>query len=54
MASSPASQRHHVGRAERGGIGEAEVEVVEEFGAPARLRYPRVELGWTSTTGDEL
>src|SRR5215467_8612951 len=40
----PASERHHIGRAERGGIGKAEVEVVEELRTPARRRNDRVEL----------
>ncbi len=50
----PAGQRHHIGRAERGGVGEAEVEVVEEFRAPARRAYLRVELLGEGEVGELL
>jgi hypothetical protein len=40
----PASERHHIGRAECGGIGKSEIEVVEELGVPARRGNDRVEL----------
>jgi hypothetical protein len=41
---APAGKRHHIGRAERGGVGKADVEVVEESRAPTRRSYRRVEL----------
>ena len=40
----PRHERHHVGGAERGRVGEAEVEVVEEPRLPAGRADPRVQL----------
>ena len=40
----PPGERHHIGRAERGGVGEAEVQVVGELGTPAGRGHDRVEL----------
>jgi hypothetical protein len=40
----PAGERHHIGRAERRGVGEAQVEIVEELRTPARHGNDRVEL----------
>jgi len=41
---APAGERHHVRRAERGGVREAEVEVVGELRTPARRGNDRVEV----------
>ena len=37
-------ERHDVGRAERGGVGEAQIEVVEELGSPSRWSHSGVQL----------
>src|SRR5215469_11187793 len=41
---APAGERHHVRRAERGRVGEREVEIVGELRTPARRGDDRVEL----------
>ena len=48
----PAGRRHHIGRAERRGVGKAEIEVVEEFRVPAWCSYSRIELGGEGEVGE--
>ncbi len=49
---APAGEGHYIGRAERSGVGKAEVKVVEEFRAPAPRSYLRVELLGKARSGN--
>src|SRR5215813_1052968 len=48
----PPGERHHIGRAERSGVGEAEIEVIKELGTPTWWGHNGVELFGESKVGE--